>query len=228
MRERRCHPPHPQPADCGFPVGPMISKRRMLVALGLLLLVTSPIAAQVSVPCQSRAVADADQTAMNQALVVQTVDVDSHAAGGAVSADVHMQNAGGKAIAAYECRLLVTFDDGTQSTQNLIEDVLPSLAEARFVSRTPGMTRPGNRGDLFAGQVYTAKTAIRLAANGARPIAATGSISMVVYDDGTALGDAEAIALDDSSLNNYTIVTSSILYFQRNTTGAALISSKYW
>jgi dGTP triphosphohydrolase len=33
--------------------------------------------------------------------------------------------------------------------------------------------------------------------------------------------------LDHSSLINYTIHISSILYFQRNTTGAALISSKY-
>jgi pimeloyl-ACP methyl ester carboxylesterase len=35
------------------------------------------------------------------------------------------------------------------------------------------------------------------------------------------------IGLDAYSLNSYTIITSSILYFQRNTTGAALISSKY-
>ena len=33
--------------------------------------------------------------------------------------------------------------------------------------------------------------------------------------------------LDHRSLIIYTIMTSSILYFQRNTTGAALISSKY-
>jgi uncharacterized glyoxalase superfamily protein PhnB len=33
--------------------------------------------------------------------------------------------------------------------------------------------------------------------------------------------------LDQSSLIIYTIIISSILYFQRNTTGAALISSKY-
>ena len=33
--------------------------------------------------------------------------------------------------------------------------------------------------------------------------------------------------LDYRSLIIYTIITSSILYFQRNTTGAALISSKY-
>ena len=134
--------------------------------------------------------------------MVQRFDVDSHANYGAVSADVHLQNTGGKAITAYECLLHVTFDDGTQSTQDLTEDVLPSLAEARFVSRNPGMTRPGNRGDLFAGQIYTAKTAIQLAATGARPIAATGSISMVVYDDGTAFGDAETIALIFASRKN--------------------------
>jgi hypothetical protein len=34
--------------------------------------------------------------------------------------------------------------------------------------------------------------------------------------------------LDHNSLIIYTITISSILYFQRNTTGAALISSKYW
>lgn len=34
--------------------------------------------------------------------------------------------------------------------------------------------------------------------------------------------------LDDCSLNNYTTIVAFILYFQRNTTGAALISSKYW
>jgi site-specific recombinase XerC len=33
--------------------------------------------------------------------------------------------------------------------------------------------------------------------------------------------------LDHSSLNNYTMIVSSILYFHRNTTGAALTSSKY-
>jgi hypothetical protein len=34
--------------------------------------------------------------------------------------------------------------------------------------------------------------------------------------------------LDYRSLNSYTITVSSILYFQRKTTGSALISSKYW
>jgi PAS domain-containing protein len=34
--------------------------------------------------------------------------------------------------------------------------------------------------------------------------------------------------LDHRSLNIYTISVSSILYFQRKTTGSALISSKYW
>jgi hypothetical protein len=34
--------------------------------------------------------------------------------------------------------------------------------------------------------------------------------------------------LDHNSLITYTITISSILYFQRITTGAALISSKYW
>jgi len=34
--------------------------------------------------------------------------------------------------------------------------------------------------------------------------------------------------LDHGSLSIYAIMISSILYFQRNTTGAALISSKYW
>jgi len=33
--------------------------------------------------------------------------------------------------------------------------------------------------------------------------------------------------LDHGSLNIYTMIVSSILYFQRNTTGSALISSKY-
>lgn len=33
--------------------------------------------------------------------------------------------------------------------------------------------------------------------------------------------------LDDRSVNTYTINTSSILYFQRKTTGSALISSKH-
>ena len=37
----------------------------------------------------------------------------------------------------------------------------------------------------------------------------------------------KAAAADHSSLIIYTIVISSILYFQRNTTGASLISSKY-
>jgi hemerythrin len=42
-------------------------------------------------------------------------------------------------------------------------------------------------------------------------------------------GDSAAgVELDHSSLIIYTIIVSSILYFQRNTTGAALISSKYW
>jgi hypothetical protein len=41
-------------------------------------------------------------------------------------------------------------------------------------------------------------------------------------------GDQEdANGLDHRSLIIYTIIISSILYFQRNTTGAALISSKY-
>jgi len=39
--------------------------------------------------------------------------------------------------------------------------------------------------------------------------------------------DADSGDLDYRSLINYTMMVSSILYFQRNTTGAALISSKY-
>ena len=35
------------------------------------------------------------------------------------------------------------------------------------------------------------------------------------------------IALDHCSVNNCSLVTSSILYFHRNTTGSALICSKY-
>jgi len=41
------------------------------------------------------------------------------------------------------------------------------------------------------------------------------------------VGKWRVAGLDDRSLINYTIKVSSILYFQRNTTGAALISSKY-
>jgi hypothetical protein len=37
----------------------------------------------------------------------------------------------------------------------------------------------------------------------------------------------QATALDECSLIIYTMMTSSILYLQRNTTGAALISSTY-
>jgi len=42
------------------------------------------------------------------------------------------------------------------------------------------------------------------------------------------LGTKLRRALDYRSFNIYTMIVSSILYFQRNTTGAALISSKYW
>ena len=45
---------------------------------------------------------------------------------------------------------------------------------------------------------------------------------------GLLLGLAPVAALDYRSFNIYTMIVSSILYFQRNTTGAALISSKYW
>ena len=41
------------------------------------------------------------------------------------------------------------------------------------------------------------------------------------------LRDEGSAPLDHRSLIIYTIIVSSILYFQRNTTGAALISSKY-
>jgi transposase len=55
-----------------------------------------------------------------------------------------------------------------------------------------------------------------------------GNASVTVYRIEPHRGFAEAAAvLDHSSLINYTIQISSILYFQRNTTGAALISSKY-
>src|SRR5262245_9838976 len=40
-------------------------------------------------------------------------------------------------------------------------------------------------------------------------------------------GKAE-LHLDDYSVNNYTIEISSILYFQRKTTGAAFTSRMYW
>ena len=45
--------------------------------------------------------------------------------------------------------------------------------------------------------------------------------------DKDQIARAHAAKLDHRSLIIYTIIISSILYFQRNTTGAALISSKY-
>jgi hypothetical protein len=44
----------------------------------------------------------------------------------------------------------------------------------------------------------------------------------------TSGSSTSRLFLDHRSLNIYTMMVSSILYFQRNTTGAALISSKYW
>ena len=54
-----------------------------------------------------------------------------------------------------------------------------------------------------------------------------GSSRYLVVSADSATAAILAGGLDYSSLISYTMMVSSILYFQRNTTGAALISSKY-
>jgi hypothetical protein len=53
------------------------------------------------------------------------------------------------------------------------------------------------------------------------------SITWLECEEAVRQGKEVLVFLDHSSLIIYTIVISSILYFQRNTTGASLISSKY-
>ena len=53
--------------------------------------------------------------------------------------------------------------------------------------------------------------------------------SLVRYHEtGNKAVFSESLALDGSSVNNYTSEISSILYFHRKTTGAAFSSRMYW
>ncbi len=180
----------------------MTINKRLTFAVCLTLLSIAPLVAQPSSTDQNvklQSIPESARTLMNNTLWVRGIKFNPNPTRGFISADVQLQNAAAQAITAYKCQLLITFDDGSQATQDLTEDVLPSLTEARIASSAPGRTRPGSRGDLFAGQTYTTLTSVRLRANGARPVSATGSIEMILYEDGLAVGDASTARMILSS-----------------------------
>src|ERR1019366_1903918 len=73
--------------------------------------------------------------------------------------------------------------------------------------------------ELVAERLRPSTGVARFAAMASAPGFTADAPPAVTADCGLLLGGC--------SLINYTIMISSILYFQRNTTGAALISSKY-
>jgi hypothetical protein len=124
---------------------------------------------------------------------------------------------------------LVDPDDGTAAFEKGFRGASVSIALLRDGRPVLGVVyaycAPDDAGDCFTWAEGTGP----VRRNG-RDVPGTGTgVPETVLVSHQADRNPQANAtLDQRSLNNYTMMVSSILYFHRNTTGAALISSKYW
>lgn len=179
-----------------------LNTRRLILVAGAMVISTVPIAAQTSSTrpapgsaATSASISSVDHTLMNQALLVREVNLNGPVINGGISVEVQLQNLTQKTIVAFKYSLLVTYDDGTQATTGLTEDDLGSIAEAKVTARVPGRTSSDLSGKLSPAGIQKSSTFIKLGTDGARPVTATGTIDMLVYDDNTAIGDEGRIGM---------------------------------
>jgi hypothetical protein len=95
-----------------------------------------------------------------------------------------MHNVGAKAITAYRVSLALRYADGSTSTSGWTEDCAYTIAEMT----TPGVI-PIPNSTLNPGESHVITQSILLARGSEKPVEITPSVTMLVFDDRTGLGD---------------------------------------
>jgi hypothetical protein len=154
------------------------------------------MAATASVSCLALAIsagvlAQTSEIQLDRILRVNRVRVDSAVRSGSVGVDVELQNLSSKTITAYRCSWSASYADGTRNqgsgwgTDLLYGDVVPKMPDAPSGPQ------------LGPGKTYLGKASVPIGLDGSPPASVAVTITMIVFDDGTALGDpwaAQAIA----------------------------------
>jgi hypothetical protein len=105
--------------------------------------------------------------------------------GGPVHVTAELENFSGKTITAYAVTFIAGYADGVQREQSLTEDILGETV----LSRVPGVTVPTSAGTLNPHEVRPVKMSLPLGAGALPPVSATARVTMIIFEDRTAVGD---------------------------------------
>jgi hypothetical protein len=123
-------------------------------------------------------------------LVVNRVQVDYGRAGrGSIPVNIEVQNRWPKAVYAFRASLKARYGPGTTASTFDLIDLLPKYV-------TAGREAPDNPEHaalLRSGETYAFAMNLTLARDGSPPIDVDATVDAVIFEDRTALGDAQAI-----------------------------------
>ena len=131
-----------------------------------------------------------DRLALDQALRLEIVGSGAAASGKYAVVEIQFQNTSDRPITAHAGKLLGSYADGTERTSGWGQDIAGLTA----LSRVPDV-RLQSPETLNSGETRRLKVSLPPDSQGAPPVYVTGTVTMVIFEDRTALGDAEQIRL---------------------------------
>lgn len=143
-----------------------------------------------SMPGQSGDPAAPDRLALDQALRLEIIGSGAAASGKYAVVEIQFQNTSDRTITAHAGKLHGYYADGTERTSGWSQDIAGLTA----LSRVPGI-RLQSPETLNSGETRRLKLSLPPDSQGAPPVSVTGTVTMVISEDRTALGDAEQIRL---------------------------------
>ncbi len=139
---------------------------------------------------ESGNVLQAQSTDELEALVVDSVLVGP-VKSDRVGLEIRLRNRSSRVITAYGYSLLIEYPGNVHKAQSWTVDILGEWA----ASQMPGTTMPGSGGFLTPGGIRTEVQWLRSGPGQALPVRASGTVTMLVYEDRTAFGDATQLKL---------------------------------
>jgi hypothetical protein len=127
---------------------------------------------------------EAARAALDQSLYPVAIKIGT-AQGASVPVEVDLQNFSLKTITAYSVAFVGHYADGSERTQGRTEDILADTV----MSRVPGNRVISSPGTLNSHEIRPVKIFVPLGPGGLPPTDVTAKVTMVIFEDRTALGD---------------------------------------
>jgi hypothetical protein len=132
-------------------------------------------------------VSDSQRALLDETLLV-TVHMAAAPTGNSVPVSVDLLNISSKTITAFAFTVVARYADGTEANAWKSLDILGGT----IFKSEPGTLRSGG-GTLRSSETLHSSVLLRLGSRGSLPTFAAGRATTVLWDDRTALGDAEEI-----------------------------------